>query len=190
MTNYVKNAEDYLTCETHPEFIETVKSALSDQSKLSELFGTRLSFGTAGIRGPIAPGYSGVNPGIILQTAQGYCSYLIETLSLTTLQQRGIIIGYDARKFSRNFAEITASVFISKRIKVFMFSQIIPTPFVSFSIRELKTAGGVMVTASHNPATIMVTKFIGKMVLKLLNLMIWVLKTLFKKTLPNGLNMI
>ncbi|EAY05569.1 Phosphoglucomutase/phosphomannomutase, alpha/beta/alpha domain I family protein [Trichomonas vaginalis G3] len=148
-----KAAEEYLTVESIPEYKETIKAILDNEVELKKYFGGRLAFGTAGIRGRTGPGYTQINPGLILQTAQGYCKYCIDTLGIDTMKERGIVIGYDARKYSREYAEITASIFLMKGIKVYLFSTIIPTPYVAFAIRYLKAAGGVMVTASHNPAT-------------------------------------
>lgn len=146
-------AETYLSVETNPEYVATIKGILNNEEELKKYFGRRPAFGTAGIRGILGPGYANLNPGIIIQTAQGYCAYSIKTLGLETMKQKGIVVGYDARNYSREFAEITANIFIMKGIKVYMFSMIIPTPYVAFAVRYLNAAGGVMVTASHNPAT-------------------------------------
>jgi len=148
-----KAAEQYISVECVPAFIEEIKACLDDDEKLKKYFGSRLAFGTAGIRGRTGPGYTQINPGLILQTAQGYCAYLMKTLGDDVVKSRGIVLGYDARHYSREYAEITASVFLMKGVKVYLFSTIIPTPYVAFSIRHLNCAGGVMVTASHNPAT-------------------------------------
>ena len=153
MASLREQAETYISVETNPEYIEAVKTALNDEAKLKELFVPRPAFGTAGIRGRMGPGYACLNPGIILQTAQGYCAYALKTLGEETLKSKGIVIGYDARNGSRDYAEITASVFLMKGVKVYLFGMIVPTPYVSFACRFLGCAGGVMVTASHNPAT-------------------------------------
>ncbi|KAK8885599.1 Phosphoglucomutase-2 [Tritrichomonas musculus] len=148
-----EQAEDYLACETDEEYRKEVEALRDDEEGLKKYFGNRPVFGTAGIRGQFGPGYNNLNAAVILQTAQGYCSYTIKTLGLEHMKEHGIVIGYDARHRSREFAEITASIFIMKGIKVYLFSRIIPTPYVAFSIRFLQASGGVMVTASHNPAT-------------------------------------
>ncbi|KAH0788555.1 Phosphoglucomutase/phosphomannomutase, alpha/beta/alpha domain I family protein [Histomonas meleagridis] len=153
MASLRKDAEQYLAVETNPEYIDKIKKILDNEEELKKYFGNRPVFGTAGIRGRMDAGYNCLNPGIILQTAQGYCDYAIKTLGLETMQQRGIVVGYDARHGSRSYAETTANVFLMKGIKVYLFSTIIPTPYVAFSIVKLHAAGGVMVTASHNPAT-------------------------------------
>ena len=153
MSTLKEVAQTYLEVETVPSFIETIKSILDNEIELKKYFGSRLSFGTAGIRGATGPGYTKMNPGIILQTAQGYCSYLMKTLGDEVVKSKGVVIGYDARHYSREYSEITTSVFIMKGVKVYLFPHIIPTPYVAFAIRFLGAAGGVMVTASHNPAT-------------------------------------
>jgi phosphomannomutase len=153
MTNLRELAETYLQIETTPEYLDAVRAALGDEAKLNEYFGKRPAFGTAGIRGRVGPGYASLNPGIIQQTAQGYCAYLLATLGEETVKSRGVVIGYDARHGSRDFSEITACVFLMKGVKVYLFGCIVPTPYVAFTVRHLGCAGGVMVTASHNPAT-------------------------------------
>jgi phosphomannomutase len=146
-------AETYLAVETNPDYIKTIREALDNPAALQQYFGTRPVFGTAGIRGAMGPGYANLNPGIIIQTAQGYCSYALRTLGQEYVQSKGIVIGYDARNNSREYAEVTASVFILRGVKVYLFGMIIPTPYVAFAVCFLGAAGGVMVTASHNPAS-------------------------------------
>ncbi|OHT13257.1 Phosphoglucomutase/phosphomannomutase, alpha/beta/alpha domain I family protein [Tritrichomonas foetus] len=152
MSTLREQALDYLACETNEEYKKTIEALLDNEEGLKKYFGKRPAFGTAGIRGEMGPGYNNLNAGIVLQTAQGYCSYALRTLGEKTLQERGVVLGYDARRGSRLYAEITASVFILKGVKVYLFSTIVPTPYVAYAIRYLNAAGGVMVTASHNPA--------------------------------------
>lgn len=153
MEELKKAAQDYLSCEIVPEFKKHVEDNMNNEAELKKLFGSRLNFGTAGIRGKTGPGYTQINPGLVQQIAQGYCAYALKAIGADTLKKKGIVIGYDARQYSREYSEITASVFIMKGVKVYLFPHIIPTPYVAFAIRHLKAAGGVMVTASHNPKT-------------------------------------
>ncbi|GIL73722.1 hypothetical protein Vretimale_5391 [Volvox reticuliferus] len=117
---------------------------------LTELLGSRLEFGTAGLRGKLGPGTSRMNAVVVQQTAQGLCRYLQEQCP-DKLAQGGIVVGYDGRHGSLEFARITAGVFISAGFRVALFGSMVPTPFVAAGVVELGAAAGVMVTASHNP---------------------------------------
>lgn len=124
---------------------------------LKDLFGSRLEFGTAGLRGPMAAGSSGINDLVVLQTAQGICAYAQEVFGKEELRRRGVVFGFDHRQHpelnisSRRFAEISAAVFLSEEVPVLLFGDLVATPFVPFCIVERKCCLGVMVTASHNP---------------------------------------
>ncbi|KYN37350.1 Phosphoglucomutase-2 [Trachymyrmex septentrionalis] len=116
---------------------------------LSKLFLKRLEFGTAGLRGRMGPGYNQMNDLVIVQTGQGLSKYLMDTIF--DVMQKGVVIGYDGRYNSKRFAELTAAIFIANGIKVYLFSQVCPTPFIPYTILKYKCAAGIMVTASHNP---------------------------------------
>jgi hypothetical protein len=85
--------ETYLSVDMNPDYIQTIQSALANDTVLAKYFGTRPAFGTAGIRGAIGPGYANMNAGVILQTAKGYCAYSLATLGMETVQAKGIVIG-------------------------------------------------------------------------------------------------
>lgn len=109
----------------------------------------RLAFGTAGLRGRMQAGFNYMNDLVVIQTAQGIAKYLLETSS--DVAQQGIVLGYDGRHNSRRFSELSAAVFINANIKVYLFGKMVPTPFVSFCVKQKAAAAGIMVTASHNP---------------------------------------
>lgn len=81
----------------------------------------------------MGPGYSQVNPVTVQQTAQGLCRYLAEH-EPARLQQGGVVIGFDGRHHSSEFALITAAAFVSQGIPVHLFSDLVPTPFVAFAV--------------------------------------------------------
>nr|XP_033328793.1 glucose 1,6-bisphosphate synthase isoform X2 [Megalopta genalis] len=116
---------------------------------LSNLFLERLKFGTAGLRGHMGPGYNQMNDLVIVQTGQGLSNYLLNAVS--NASEKGVIIGYDGRHCSKRFAELTATIFIAKHVKVYLFSKVVPTPFIPYGVLKYKCAAGIMVTASHNP---------------------------------------
>lgn len=133
--------------EAEKEIIQLTEA--NDIKTLSNLFLKRLEFGTAGLRGRMGPGYSQMNDLVIIQTGQGLLKYLLETVN--DLHDTGIVIGYDGRYHSKRFAELTAAIFINEGVKVYMYSQVCPTPLVSYAILKYNCSSGVMVTASHNP---------------------------------------
>lgn len=120
--------------------------------EVRNMLSSRLAFGTAGIRGVMRTGYSGLNDLVIIQTSQGLCQYILNYYGSTPeIKSQGIVIGYDGRHNSKRFAERTAVAFLSQGVKVYLFQEIVPTPFIPFTIKKLKTLAGVVVTASHNP---------------------------------------
>ncbi|KAK9890738.1 hypothetical protein WA026_012086 [Henosepilachna vigintioctopunctata] len=122
----------------------------NDHENLSKLLLKRLKFGTAGIRGKMQAGYSGMNDLVIIQTGQGLLRYL-EKHEKTLLDRNGVVIGYDGRHNSKRWAEITATIFVNAGYKTKLFGNVVPTPYVAFSSKKYKCAVGVMITASHNP---------------------------------------
>lgn len=128
-----------------------VKELLDDcNSKLlCDLFLKRLEFGTAGLRGCMGPGYNQMNDLVIVQTGQGLSKYLLDVV--LGAADKGVIIGYDGRHCSKRFAELTAAIFLARNVKVYLFSKVVPTPFIPYGVTKYKCAAGIMVTASHNP---------------------------------------
>lgn len=152
-----KAVTDWLTWDKNPKTLELVKQMVADGKKedLQACFGSRMEFGTAGLRAAMGPGISQMNDLTIIQTTQGFCRYLEKNIN--DLKERGVVIGYDARAHpasggsSKRFARLAATTFVSQGIKVYMFSDITPTPFVPYAVTHLKLCAGIMVTASHNP---------------------------------------
>eukprot|EP00877_Chromochloris_zofingiensis_P010050 jgi/Chrzof1/5299/Cz15g21100.t1_GPM2[v5.2] len=97
----------------------------------------------------MGPGFNRMNDVTVQQTSQGLCRYLQQN-SPKALNSNGIVIGYDARHRSKHFAQLAARVFMSQGIKVHLFGQPVPTPFVAAGTLQLSAAGGIMITASHN----------------------------------------
>nr|XP_028599779.1 phosphoglucomutase-2 [Podarcis muralis] len=150
-------ASDWLLWDKNSKTRDNVKYLLANQSteELRKCFGSRMEFGTAGLRAPMGTGTSRMNDLTIIQTTQGFCRYLEKSFS--DLKKRGVVIGYDARAHpssggsSKRFARLAATAFISQGIPVYLFSNITPTPFVPYAVIHLKLSAGIMVTASHNP---------------------------------------
>jgi len=116
-----------------------------------ELFGSRLAFGTAGIRGPMRGGPNGMNRLVISQTTAGIARYLLEK-SPSDNTGHHVVIGFDGRHHSETFARDTAEVLSGHGIRATLLPRMLPTPVLAFAVRELEATAGVMITASHNPA--------------------------------------
>ncbi|XP_052739323.1 phosphopentomutase isoform X2 [Bicyclus anynana] len=146
--------EGWLRHDKNPVTRNEVLSDISNSKwhKLKKTMLKRQKFGTAGLRGCMAAGYMCMNDVVVLQTAQGLCSYLQKVCNQSQLNN-GIVVGFDGRHNSQRFAELTTKVFVSASIPVHLFSKVCPTPFVSFGTILFGAAAGIMVTASHNPKT-------------------------------------
>lgn len=117
---------------------------------LEELFTGNLTFGTAGLRAAIGPGPLRMNRLVVRQAAAGFVDHLMSVDAEAA--KRGILIGYDARRKSRDFAYDTARVAAARGVKAYIFGSVVPTPVLAWNIVRMGVSGAVMVTASHNPA--------------------------------------
>ena len=120
----------------------------NDWSTLESLMRPRISFGTAGLRAEMGPGFARMNELTVMQASQGLASYVKEH---TGKPCPIAAVGYDHRTNSKRFSQITADAFLKKGFKVFLFEDIVPTPLLAFSVLHLQADIGVMITASHNP---------------------------------------
>ena len=143
-------AREWLRLDKDPETRLEIENLLQRQdfSKLEELLGSRLVFGTAGLRARMGAGFARLNSLTIIQTSQGLAEYLLEEGNVSA----GVVIGYDARHNSKKFAELTAAAFIARGIPVWWYEDLVHTPMVPFGVKHLHAAAGIMITASHNPA--------------------------------------
>jgi len=143
--------KEWLLWDKNPKTLDEVKRLVKESNfeALSKILEKRMEFGTAGLRASLGAGFSCMNDLTIIQTSQGLCKYLMQ--EFTDIHTKGIVIGHDARHGSYRFARLCAAVFLSKEIKVFLFSDVVPTPFVPYSVTKYSCTAGVMVTASHNP---------------------------------------
>jgi len=117
----------------------------SNETELRASFNGFLQFGTAGLRGPIRPGPSGMNRAVVGRAAAGIAAYMKER-NLTS-----VVIGRDARYGSEDFTFETAEIMSGAGMKVYVLPRPLPTPVLAFATNELKCDVGIMVTASHNP---------------------------------------
>ncbi len=115
--------------------------------EINDRFYRNLEFGTAGLRGIIGAGTNRMNVYTVGQATQGLASYLLDEYD-----DPAVAIAYDSRIKSTKFAKFAAGVLAANGIKVWFYPELVPTPMLSFAVRELHCKGGIIITASHNPA--------------------------------------
>ena len=146
----MERARTWLEGSYDPETKAEIKRMIeNDRKELEDAFYRNLEFGTGGLRGVIGPGTNRVNRYTIGMATQGLANYILK--SFPGKKELSVAVCYDCRNYSREFAQITADVFSANGIKVNLFRELRPTPELSYAVRSLKCAAGVMITASHNP---------------------------------------
>jgi phosphomannomutase len=143
-------AERWLAAEPDDDMrTELAELLAGDVDQLVTRFDGRLQFGTAGLRAALGAGPRRMNRLVVRQAAAGLAAHLLDTDPRA--RERGVVIGYDARRKSDLFALDTARVMAAAGIPSKLFDGYVPTPVLAWSITELDAAAGVVVTASHNP---------------------------------------
>jgi len=144
--------ETYNYWLNNPYFDDETKKELlaisGNEKEIEDRFYKVLEFGTGGMRGLIGAGTNRINKYIIRKAAQGLANTIAKQPGE---KEKGIAIAYDSRRFSREFALESALVFAANGIKAYLFDSLRPTPELSFAVRYLGCAAGVVITASHNP---------------------------------------
>ena len=143
----VGEVQAWITDDPDPSTASQLQQWLdtNNEAELRASFNGFLQFGTAGLRGPIRPGPSGMNRAVVGRTAAGIVAYMKER-NLTS-----VIIGRDARHGSEDYTFETAEIMSGAGMKVFVLPRPLPTPVLAFATNELGCDVGIMVTASHNP---------------------------------------
>ncbi|EPS26759.1 hypothetical protein PDE_01698 [Penicillium oxalicum 114-2] len=122
---------------------------VGDTKELELRLRNRIEFGTAGLRGRMAAGFSYMNCLTVIQASQGLAKHVQS--KGREFASKGVIIGHDARHQSDRFAELAANAFVALQIPVKFVRESAPTPLVAFGVKHFEAAAGVVVTASHNP---------------------------------------
>lgn len=130
-----------------PDLTAELRAIEGDEAEISDRFYKTLEFGTGGLRGVIGAGTNRMNIYTVAGATQGFAEYLNQAFDAPS-----VAIGYDSRIKSDLFARTAASVFAANGVTVHLYRELMPTPMLSFAVRELGCSGGIVVTASHNPA--------------------------------------
>ena len=138
---WIRCADSTLTAE--------LQALAENPEKLEDAFYKDLSFGTGGLRGVLGAGTNRMNIHTVAKASQGLANYIV---SHFPLEKRTVAVSYDSRLQSDVFAKTAAGVFAANGLQVWLYPELMPTPCLSFAVRELGCAAGVMITASHNPA--------------------------------------
>lgn len=130
-----------------PDLQTELKSIAGDSDAIKDRFYRDLEFGTGGLRGVIGAGSYRMNVYTVRRATQGLADYVNKAFTSPS-----VAISYDSRIKSGVFAKEAASVLAANGIKVHIYTELMPTPMLSYAVRNLKCSAGIMITASHNPA--------------------------------------
>lgn len=141
-----KEYSEWLQNVVDEELSQELWSMKNDERKKEECFYKSLEFGTGGLRGILGAGSNRMNIHTVSRATYGLAAYVKERK-----QEAAVVIAYDTRNKSREFAHLSADIFSSFGVKSYIFDSPTPTPVLSFAVRRLRADAGVVITASHNP---------------------------------------
>ena len=148
--DYMKEYDRWLSLAKGDSDVEAELTAIKgDSVKIEDRFYRDLAFGTGGLRGVIGAGTNRMNIHTVAKASQGLANYVIKNFAEG---DRKIAVSYDSRIKSDLFSKVASSVFAANGIKVYIYTELMPTPCLSYAVRALKCAAGIMITASHNPS--------------------------------------
>ena len=145
--SYKNIYKDWLKTPFDENTIQATKSLSKNENELEDSFYKDLEFGTGGMRGLMGVGTNRINKYTLGKNTQGISNYLKKVFK----KDISVVIAYDCRNNSKELAKIVANVFSSNNIKVYLFSDLRPTPELSFALKYLNCQCGIVLTASHNP---------------------------------------
>jgi len=144
--NYKEKYNTWIESDIIDEATKNELKSISDDKEIEDRFYKDLDFGTGGLRGEIGAGSNRMNVYTVAQATQGFANYLNDNF-----KDPSVAIAYDSRNMSKEFAKAAALTLCASNIKVYLYESLRPTPVLSYTVRELKCSGGIVVTASHNP---------------------------------------
>ncbi|MEG0832500.1 MAG: phospho-sugar mutase [Oscillospiraceae bacterium] len=145
--DYLVEYEKWLNRADDETVVGELKALKGKNDALESSFSGELSFGTAGLRGILGAGTNRMNVYTVRRATQGLAIYINECYG-----GGSVSIAYDSRNMSLDFAQEAAAVLAANDISVFIYDRLMPTPMLSYAVRENKSKAGIMITASHNPA--------------------------------------
>lgn len=152
--DYLERFKLWKTDEFFDEATRTELSALDEEKDAKEIedrFYRNLEFGTGGLRGVMGAGCNRMNKYTVARATKGLGNYLLDKYEEDALRESGVVVAYDTRNNSAEFAQITADVLSGMGIRVHLMAEARPTPELSFAVHYLEALAGVVITASHNP---------------------------------------
>lgn len=144
--NYKEKYNTWINSDIIDEETKSQLRGISDEKEIEDRFYQDLDFGTGGLRGEIGAGSNRMNVYTVAQATQGFANYLNDSF-----KNPSVAIAYDSRNMSKEFAKAAALTLCANNVKVYLYESLRPTPVLSYTVRELKCSGGIVVTASHNP---------------------------------------
>ena len=129
--------------------VDELKAIAGDEKEIEDRFYTELSFGTAGMRGVLGAGTNRMNLYNVRRATKGFADYINGKSEED--RKRGVVIAYDSRRMSSEFAKAAALVLCHEGIHVYLFDELRPVPILSYAVRHLHAIAGIVITASHNP---------------------------------------
>ncbi|WP_160685405.1 phospho-sugar mutase [Clostridium sp. C2-6-12] len=144
--NYKEKYNTWINSNIIDEETKNELRSISDEKEIEDRFYQDLDFGTGGLRGVIGAGSNRMNIYTVAKATQGFANYLNDNF-----KDPSVAIAYDSRNMSKEFAKSAALTLCANNVKVFLYESLRPTPVLSYTVRELKCKGGIVVTASHNP---------------------------------------
>lgn len=144
--------EVYQLWKDYPELNADLRvelEAMTDEGEIEDRFYQDLEFGTGGMRGKIGAGINRMNVYIVAKATYGLGKYLLATDPKNA--EKGVAIAFDSRNKSAEFAQTAARVLAAMGVQAYLFESLRPTPVLSFTVRHVGAAGGIVITASHNP---------------------------------------
>lgn len=146
--NYLDKYNSWLLDIYFDEETKNELRNIKDEKEIEDRFYKDLEFGTGGLRGKIGAGTNRINKYTVSKVTQGLANYILEN---DKNSNKSVVIAYDSRFKSDEFAKNAALVLAANGIKAYLFDELKPTPELSFAVRHLKASAGIVITASHNP---------------------------------------